>query len=46
MSDDILHKRTAVRQAYYGQKWYDKVDKMTDSQIIAVYLRLKSQNKV
>lgn len=46
MSSDILVKKNAVTQAYSGPAWKAKVDKMTDSQIIAVYLRLKSQNKV
>lgn len=46
MSGDILAKRNMVMHAYPGRAWQTKVKNMTDSQIIAVYLRLKSQNKV
>lgn len=45
-TSDILAKREAVKFAYPSPTWANKVMKMTDSQIIAVYLRLKSQNKV
>ena len=38
--------REQVRQAYPGKKWWDRVAAMTDNQIIAVYLRLKSRGKV
>lgn len=40
--------RNEVRKAYPGQKWYDKVSKMSDAQIIAVYhsfLHAKKFNK-
>lgn len=44
---DIDVKRTAVINAYPGsRKWKTKVMKMTEAQLIAVYLRLKSQGKV
>lgn len=46
MADDILAKREAVLRAYSGDKWAAKVAKMTDQQLIAVYLRLKRTNKV
>lgn len=41
-----VQKREALKQAYSGQKWADKVNKMSDNQVIATYLRLKGQGKV
>lgn len=46
MSDDILRKKEAVKAAYPGPKWSEKVDKMSEGQIIAVFMRLKKQNKI
>lgn len=46
MTNDILLKREAVKQAYQSPSWRAKVDKMRDAQVIAVYLRLKQSNKV
>lgn len=46
MSDDIPQKRRLVKEAYDGKTWHDKVDKMSDQQIIAVYFRLKRTNKI
>lgn len=45
-------EREAVKGAYRGldgkpsAKWLEKVQKMDDQQVTAVYLRLKSQNKI
>lgn len=39
-------KRTALKNAYPGKKWSDKVDKMDDQTVVAIYLRLKGQGKV
>ena len=45
--DDISTKREAVIGAYPGsRKWKTKVIKMSEAQLIAVYLRLKAQGKV
>lgn len=38
--------RIAVAGAYSGEAWATKVKKMSESQITAVYLRLKAQGKV
>lgn len=38
--------REALLAAYPGGSWRDKVLKMSDSQAIAVYYRLKSQGKI
>ncbi|ADD80959.1 gp068 [Rhodococcus phage ReqiPepy6] len=47
MSNDILLKANALKGAYPGSPtWKSKVDKMSDNQIVAVYLRLKRENKV
>lgn len=39
-------EREAVKGAYRGPGWAAKVNRMDDAQVIAVYLRLKSQNKI
>ena len=43
---DIEKKRQALLKAYSGKKWEDKVKKMSEGQVVAVYMRLKAQNKV
>lgn len=44
--DDISRKREALFAAYPGRRWRDRVMKMSDSQVVAVYMRLQSQGKV
>ena len=39
-------EREALKAAYPSNKWAQKVNKMSDSQVIAVYMRLKLQGKV
>lgn len=38
-------KRAAIR-ALYGADWKARVDKMSDNQVVAIYLKFKSQNKI
>lgn len=42
----IANKREALYRAYSSEKWIQKVKQMSDSQVTAIYLRLKSQNKI
>jgi hypothetical protein len=42
----VEKKREALKGAYPGKKWADKVDDMSDDQVIALYLRFKGQGKV
>jgi hypothetical protein len=42
----ITAKREAVKGAYGGNKWRQRVNNMPDEQIIAIYQNLKNQNKV
>lgn len=44
--DDIFRKRELVKQAYPTETWKEKVKNMSDSQIIAVFLRLRRQGKI
>jgi hypothetical protein len=44
--DDMSKKREAVMSAYNHPTWRDKVKNMTDSQVTAIFLRLKAQNKI
>lgn len=39
-------ERELVKAAYPSRKWADKVDAMTGSQVIAVYMRLRLQGKI
>lgn len=39
MSDDIHQKRNYVLSLYSGPKWRRKVERMTDAQVVAIYLR-------
>ena len=43
---DTLQKREALKAAYPGQVWQEKVTKMPESQVTAIYLKLKQQGKV
>lgn len=44
--NDIDNERAALKAVYPGRKWARKVDGMSDSQVQAIYLRLKSQGKL
>ena len=43
---DIWREREAIRRAYPGAKWRDKVDKMAGSQVHAVFMKLKQNGKL
>lgn len=43
---DIRQMREWVYKAYPGEKWRKKVDKMSDLQIKAIYLRLWREHKL
>lgn len=38
--------RATLKTVYSGKLWAAKVDKMSDEQVVAVYIRLQQQNKV
>lgn len=42
----IAQQREALKGVYSGEKWQQKVDDMSDSQVHAIFLRLKAQGKV
>lgn len=42
----ITQMRTAVANAYPGDKWSSRVRKMADMQVTATYLRLKNAGKL
>jgi hypothetical protein len=39
-------ERTALKGIYRSRKWWAKVDGMTDDTALAIFLRLRRQNKV
>lgn len=40
------NERELLKAAYPGKGWKEKVDRMTDEQVIAIYKRLHAQRKV
>jgi len=45
MSDD-MKKREAIRKVYSSMSWSDKVDKMSESQVTAIYLKFKAEGRL
>lgn len=43
---DIRTMREWCKKAYPGTNWKAKVDKMSDSQIIAIFQSLRKQGKI
>ena len=39
-------EREALKTVYSGAKWIQKVNKMPDDQVVAIYMRLKLQGKL
>lgn len=46
MAATTQQKREALKGAYPGSSWIQKVTKMSETQVVAVYLNLKKQGKV
>jgi hypothetical protein len=43
----VEKEREAVKKiGLFPNQWKEKVDKMSDKQVLAIYLRLKSQGKL
>lgn len=42
----VTDMRSWVKSAYTGESWKAKVDKMSDSQVIALYYKLVAQGKI
>lgn len=42
----IEQMKAALLKAYSGQAWYDKVQRMSDKQIVAVYYRMLNANQL
>jgi hypothetical protein len=40
------NKKEQLKRAYPSKTWAEKVDRMSEGQAVAVYLRLKSQDKI
>lgn len=41
-----INEREAIKKIGRSPEWANKVDKMSDDQVIAIYLRLKSEGKL
>jgi len=39
-------ERQAILRVYTSPAWNAKVAKMSDAQVVAIYLRMKAQNKL
>lgn len=46
MDDTVEDKRQALLRVYSSESWSRKVAAMSDSQVIAVYLRFKRDKKL
>lgn len=44
--NDTERKRQALLKAYPTKSWADQVKRMGPSQVTALYLKFKSQNKI
>ena len=44
--NDVEKKRQELIGAYSGKQWREKVIKMSEAQVIAIYMNLKRQNKL
>jgi hypothetical protein len=42
----IVQLRNLVKQAYLSIAWTQKVDRMSDQQVTAIFFRLKEQGKI
>jgi hypothetical protein len=43
----LQQEREAVKKiGLFPKQWAEKVDKMSDNQVLAIYLRLKAQGKL
>lgn len=38
--------RNLVKDVYKSKTWNAKIDKMSDGQVFAIYIRLKAQGKI
>ena len=43
---NVDQEREELKKLYSSDSWNDKVDKMSDSQVTAIYLRFKSEGKL
>ena len=39
-------EREALKSVYRGKGWAQKVERMSDEQVVAIYKRLQSQGKI
>jgi hypothetical protein len=46
MDNDVEDKRRIIMKAYDSDSWETKVKAMSDSQVIAIYLRFKRERKI
>ena len=45
-SKTTAEMRNAIRHAYPGTRWSERVDSMTDGQVYAVYMRLLKDGRI
>jgi hypothetical protein len=47
MASDLDQKREAIKQVYpKSTRWAEKVNKMSEEQVTAIYLRFRSEGKL
>jgi hypothetical protein len=43
---DVAHYREKLKNVYPNSTWRDKVKKMSEDQVVAIFLALRKQNKL
>lgn len=43
---EVARMREAIKAVYASPRWADKVNKMPEAQVFAVYARFKRENKI
>lgn len=43
---DVERKREAIKAAYVSTRWREKVNAMSDAQVVAIFFNLRKQGKV
>lgn len=46
MASNLQMREAVLKVGQFPKQWAEKVNKMSDTQVQAIYLRLKAQNKL
>lgn len=43
---ELERMRAALKGAYHSKQWWAKVDKMSEAQLFAIFMRFKNEKKI